>query len=53
VPAGQPRGWRSETAALHDDPFDRLLAAQAISESLHLLTANPQLQVYLELLMVL
>jgi PIN domain nuclease of toxin-antitoxin system len=32
--------------ALHRDPFDRLLIAQAISEPLHLLTADAQLQPY-------
>jgi PIN domain nuclease of toxin-antitoxin system len=33
----------------HTDPFDRLLIAQAISEPLHLLTADPQLKRYSEL----
>ena len=33
----------------HADPFDRLLIAQAISENLHLLTADPHLQQYSEL----
>jgi PIN domain nuclease of toxin-antitoxin system len=33
----------------HTDPFDRLLIAQAISEPLHLLTADPQLRQYSEL----
>ncbi|MGD0520587.1 MAG: type II toxin-antitoxin system VapC family toxin [Terracidiphilus sp.] len=33
----------------HTDPFDRLLLAQAISEPLHLLTADPQLKQYSEL----
>jgi PIN domain nuclease of toxin-antitoxin system len=32
--------------ALHRDPFDRLLLAQAISEPLHLLTADSQLVPY-------
>ena len=32
--------------ALHRDPFDRLLLAQAISEPLHLLTADSQLEPY-------
>jgi PIN domain nuclease of toxin-antitoxin system len=32
--------------ALHRDPFDRLLLAQAISEPLHLLTADAQLVPY-------
>lgn len=31
---------------LHRDPFDRLLIAQAISEPLHLLTADAHLQPY-------
>jgi PIN domain nuclease of toxin-antitoxin system len=31
---------------LHRDPFDRLLLAQAISESLHLLTADHALSAY-------
>jgi PIN domain nuclease of toxin-antitoxin system len=34
---------------LHTDPFDRLLIAQAISEPLHLITADPQLKQYTEL----
>jgi len=34
---------------LHRDPFDRLLIAQAISEPLHLLTADTQLRQYSEL----
>ena len=33
----------------HTDPFDRLLIAQAMSEPLHLLTADPQLKQYSEL----
>lgn len=32
--------------ALHRDPFDRILIAQAISEPLHFLTADAQLQPY-------
>jgi len=32
--------------ALHRDPFDRLLLAQAISEPLHLLTADSRLEPY-------
>ena len=32
--------------ALHRDPFDRLLIAHAISEPLHLLTADTQLEPY-------
>jgi len=38
--------------ALHRDPFDRLLIAQAISEPLHLLTADEQLEAYSELVRV-
>jgi PIN domain nuclease of toxin-antitoxin system len=34
---------------LHRDPFDRLLVAQAISETMRLLTADPQLAAYSEL----
>jgi PIN domain nuclease of toxin-antitoxin system len=34
---------------LHTDPCDRLLIAQAMSEPLHLLTADPQLRQYSEL----
>lgn len=33
----------------HTDPFDRLLIAQAISEPLHLVTADTKLQSYSEL----
>ena len=33
----------------HTDPFDRLLVTQAISEPLHLLTTDPQLKQYSEL----
>jgi PIN domain nuclease of toxin-antitoxin system len=33
----------------HSDPFDRLLIAQAITEPLHFLTADPQLKQYSEL----
>ena len=33
----------------HTDPFDRLLIAQAMSEPLHLLTADPKLKQYSEL----
>jgi PIN domain nuclease of toxin-antitoxin system len=36
----------------HADPFDRLLIAQAMSEPLHLLTADPQLKQYSELVIV-
>ena len=34
----------------HSDPFDRLLIAQAMSEPLHLLTADPRLRQYSELI---
>jgi PIN domain nuclease of toxin-antitoxin system len=33
----------------HTDPFDRLLIAQAIIEPMHLLTADPKLRQYSEL----
>jgi len=33
----------------HGDPFDRLLIAQAIAEPLHLLTVDPKLKEYSEL----
>jgi PIN domain nuclease of toxin-antitoxin system len=33
----------------HTDPFDRLLIAQAMSEPMHLLTADTQLRQYSEL----
>ena len=33
----------------HRDPFDRMLIAQAITESMHLLTSDPQLKAYSEL----
>lgn len=35
----------------HSDPFDRLLIAQAMSEPLHLLTADDQLSSYSELVL--
>jgi PIN domain nuclease of toxin-antitoxin system len=35
--------------ALHRDPFDRLLIAQAVSEPLHFLTADAELEHYSEL----
>jgi PIN domain nuclease of toxin-antitoxin system len=38
---------------LHRDPFDRLLVAQAMTEPLHLLTADKQLQAYSELVIAL
>jgi PIN domain nuclease of toxin-antitoxin system len=33
----------------HSDPFDRLLIAQAMTEPLHLLTVDPQLKQYSDL----
>jgi PIN domain nuclease of toxin-antitoxin system len=39
----------AELPLYHTDPFDRLLIAQAISEPLHLLTADAQLKQYSEL----
>jgi PIN domain nuclease of toxin-antitoxin system len=36
----------------HADPFDRILIAQAISEPLHLLTADPQLKQYSDLVIL-
>jgi PIN domain nuclease of toxin-antitoxin system len=37
---------------LHHDPFDRLLVAQAMSETMRLLTADAKLAVYSELVTV-
>ncbi|HYZ63550.1 MAG TPA: type II toxin-antitoxin system VapC family toxin [Acetobacteraceae bacterium] len=37
---------------LHRDPFDRLLIAQALSEPMHLYTADPQLKPYSELVVL-
>ncbi len=37
---------------LHNDPFDRLLVAQAMAEPLRLLTADPVLVPYSELVML-
>ncbi len=37
----------------HNDPFDRLLVAQAIDEPLKLLTADPILKVYSDLVVML
>jgi PIN domain nuclease of toxin-antitoxin system len=39
----------SRLPLLHNDPFDRLLLAQAVSEHLRLLTADSQLRGYSEL----
>ena len=36
----------------HNDPFDRLLIAQALAEPLKLVTADPLLAMYSELIMV-
>lgn len=41
----------SRLPLLHNDPFDRLLVAQAICEPLHLLTADAQLKAYSELVL--
>ena len=38
--------------ALHGDPFDRMLVAQALSEPLHLLTRDARLAAYSELVML-
>ncbi len=38
--------------ALHKDPFDRLLVAQAMSEPMHLLTRNAALAAYSELVIL-
>jgi PIN domain nuclease of toxin-antitoxin system len=38
---------------IHNDPFDRLLIAQAIAEPLRLLTADAPLRQYSELVTVL
>ena len=38
--------------ALHRDPFDRMLVAQALSEPLHLLTHDATLKPYSELVIV-
>jgi PIN domain nuclease of toxin-antitoxin system len=37
---------------LHADPFDRLLVAQAVTETLHLMTADAQLAAYSDLVLV-
>ena len=39
----------SKLPLLHNDPFDRLLVAQAISETMRLLTADSHLAAYSEL----
>jgi PIN domain nuclease of toxin-antitoxin system len=36
----------SRLPLLHNDPFDRILVAQAMTEPLHLLTADPHLAAY-------
>ena len=38
--------------ALHGDPFDRMLVAQAISEPMHLLTRDAKLAAYSPLVTV-
>lgn len=48
-------GHAARTATLpwhHRDPFDRLLVAQALTEPLHLMTADRQLVRYSELVML-
>lgn len=42
----------SSLPALHRDPFDRLLVAQALHEPLHLMTADRALRRYSELVVV-
>lgn len=42
----------SSLAMHHADPFDRLLIAQAVSEPLHLLTADKLLTKYSELVLL-
>lgn len=37
--------------AIHQDPFDRLLVAQALHEPMHLMTHNNQLVVYGDIVM--
>jgi len=49
-----PRAWTPAAGVarlplLHADPFDRLLVAQAISETMRLMTADAQLAAYSEL----
>ena len=41
-----------DVAAAHPDPFDRLLLAQAVTEPLHLLTADASLKSYSGLVIV-
>ena len=41
----------SRLPLIHNDPFDRLLVAQAISETMRLLTADPRLAAYSELVL--
>jgi PIN domain nuclease of toxin-antitoxin system len=42
----------SRLARVHGDPFDRMLIAQAMSEPLHLITADKQLAAYSDLVML-
>lgn len=42
----------SRLPAYHSDPYDRLLLAQAVTEPLRLLTADPALRRYSELVIV-
>jgi len=41
----------SQLPLLHSDPFDRLLVAQAVTESMRLLTADARLAAYSELVL--
>ncbi len=42
----------AELELLHSDPFDRILVAQAMAEPMKLITADPVLAAYSELVMV-
>jgi PIN domain nuclease of toxin-antitoxin system len=47
-------GWRAAAAAAdlpphHRDPFDRMIVAQAMTEPIHLYTADPKLSPYTDL----
>ena len=53
LPVTAPHAARvSALPALHRDPFDRLLVAQALYEPLHLMTADRALRRYSELVVV-
>jgi PIN domain nuclease of toxin-antitoxin system len=50
LPVAPPHALVTAQLPLHHrDPFDRILVAQAISETMRLLTANPQLAAYSKL----